>query len=48
MNSKKLIYESESYKVRGSIFEVYKEMGSGFLEAVYQECLEKVKFHIMY
>ncbi len=25
---------------RGAIFEVYREMGCGFLEAVYQECLE--------
>lgn len=23
------------------VFEVYREMGCGFLEAVYQECLEK-------
>ncbi len=27
--------------MRGAIFEVYREMGCGFLEAVYQECLEK-------
>lgn len=27
--------------IRGAVFEVYKEMGCGFLEAVYQECLEK-------
>lgn len=36
-----LIYEKESYALRGAIFEVYKEMGCGFLESVYQECLEK-------
>jgi GxxExxY protein len=36
-----LKYEEESYKIRGSIFDVYREMGCGFLEAVYQECLEK-------
>jgi GxxExxY protein len=35
-----LLYEEESYQVRGAIFEVYKEMGCGFLEPVYQECLE--------
>jgi GxxExxY protein len=34
-----LIYEEESYNVRGAVYEVYKEMGCGFLEAVYQECL---------
>ena len=36
-----LIFKEETYSIRGAIFEVYKEMGSGFLEAVYQECLEK-------
>ena len=36
-----LIYEEESYRIRGAIFEVYREMGCGFLEGVYQECLEK-------
>ena len=35
-----LIYEKESYAIRGAIFEVYKEKGSGFLEDIYQECLE--------
>jgi GxxExxY protein len=36
-----LLYEEETYRIRGAIFEVYKEMGCGFLEAVYQECLER-------
>nr|WP_041350794.1 GxxExxY protein [Nitrosococcus watsonii] len=36
---KEIIYEKESYTIRGAIFEVYREMGCGFLEAVYQECL---------
>ena len=36
-----LLYAEESYAIRGAIFEVYREMGSGFLESVYQECLEK-------
>lgn len=35
-----LIYEDESYAIKGAIFEVYKTMGAGFLESVYQECLE--------
>lgn len=35
-----LIFEKEAYKIRGAVFEVYREMGCGFLEAVYQECLE--------
>jgi GxxExxY protein len=36
-----IIYKEESYVIQGAIFEVYREMGCGFLEAVYQECLEK-------
>ncbi len=36
-----LIFEKETYTVRGAVFEVYKEMGCGFLESVYQECLKK-------
>ncbi|ABL00070.1 GxxExxY protein [Pelobacter propionicus] len=36
-----LLYEKETYAIRGVVFEVYREMGCGFLEAVYQECLEK-------
>ena len=36
-----LKFEEESYRIRGAIFEVYREMGCGFLETVYQECLER-------
>lgn len=35
-----IVYKEESYAIMGACFEVYKEKGSGFLEAVYQECLE--------
>ncbi len=35
-----MIYKEESYRVMGACFEVYREMGCGFLEPVYQECLE--------
>ena len=35
-----LIHEQESYQIMGACFEVYKAMGRGFLEPVYQECLE--------
>jgi GxxExxY protein len=35
------LFEQESYAIRGACFEVYREMGPGFLEAVYQECLAK-------
>jgi GxxExxY protein len=34
-----LILGDESYQVVGACFEVYNEMGCGFLESVYQECL---------
>ena len=37
----KLIYEEESYQIRGACMEVYREMGCGYLEAVYQECLAR-------
>jgi GxxExxY protein len=35
-----ILYEAESYKIMGACFEVHNKMGRGFLEAVYQECLE--------
>jgi GxxExxY protein len=35
-----ILYKEESYRIMGGCFEVYKEKGCGFLEAVYQECLE--------
>jgi GxxExxY protein len=40
MNDDKIVYKDESYAILGACFEVYKEKGCGFLEAVYQECLE--------
>lgn len=36
-----ILYREESYKILGACFEVYKELGCGFLEAVYQECLAR-------
>lgn len=35
-----LLFEEESFDIRGACFEVYKDKGCGFLEDVYQECLE--------
>ena len=32
---------SESYKIIGACFEVYNELGCGYLEAVYQEAPER-------
>lgn len=37
---KNVIFAEESYKIMGACFEVYRDKGSGFLEAVFQECLE--------
>ena len=38
---KQVLYREECYAIQGAVFEVYREMGSGFLEAVYQECTEE-------
>jgi hypothetical protein len=35
-----LIYKEEAFAIVGACFEVYNQIGCGFLEAVYQECLE--------
>ncbi len=36
-----LLYEEDVFAIQGAIFNVSREMGIGFLEAVYQECLQK-------
>ena len=41
METKTAIYPEECYKIRGAIFEVYRELGNGFREEVYQQCLER-------
>ena len=33
----KILFKKECYVIQGAIFEVYREMGCGFLEAVYQK-----------
>lgn len=35
-----IVYKLESFEIMGACFEVYKEKGAGFVESVYQECLE--------
>jgi GxxExxY protein len=37
----RLLFRDEVYAIQGAVFEVYREMGCGFLEAVYHECLER-------
>lgn len=39
--NEKLLYEDESYAIRGAIYEVYKTLGCGHLEEVYQNALEE-------
>jgi GxxExxY protein len=36
----KIVLKAESYSIMGACFEVYREKGCGFIEPVYQECLE--------
>ncbi len=45
-----LIFKEEAYKIIGCCFEVYNDLGPGFLEAVYQEALsiEFMKQNIPY
>jgi GxxExxY protein len=35
-----LLFKDQSYKIIGACFEVYRHKGCGFLEGVYQECME--------
>jgi GxxExxY protein len=39
MNDERILYADEVFAIQGAIFEVNRHMGTGFLEAVYQECL---------
>ena len=34
-----MLHSEETFRIRGAVFDVHSAMGSGFLEAVYQECL---------
>ena len=34
------MFKEESYTIVGACFDVYREKGCGFLEPVYQECME--------
>lgn len=41
-----ILYKEESYRIMGACFEVYKDKGAGFLEPVYQDCLE-IEFQLV-
>ena len=41
METRNAIYPDECYAIRGAIYEVYRELGNGFKEEVYQQCLER-------
>lgn len=42
MDSKdKIVYKEESFKIIGACMKVHRSLGAGFLEAVYEEALEK-------
>lgn len=37
----KILFKEECYQIQGAIFDVCREMGCGFHETVYQECMER-------
>jgi len=45
VNDGQYLFKNESYAIRGAVFEVYNQVGCGFLESVYQECLIR-EFHL--
>lgn len=40
-SSKTILYKEESFKIIGACMKVHRTLGAGFLEAVYEEALEK-------
>ncbi len=40
-SSNKILYKEESFKIIGACMKVHRSLGAGFLEAVYEEAIEK-------
>ena len=40
-SSEKIVFKEESFKIIGACMKVHRTLASGFLEAVYEEALEK-------
>ncbi|WP_339921718.1 GxxExxY protein [uncultured Flavobacterium sp.] len=40
-SNNKILYKEESFKIIGACMKVHRSLGTGFLEAVYEEVLEK-------
>lgn len=36
-----LLYKDEVYAILGAVYEVYRTLGNGYKEEVYQQCLER-------
>lgn len=39
--AEKIVFKEESYKIIGACMKVHRALGAGFLEAVYEEAMEK-------
>jgi len=50
MESSKILFKDESYQIIGCCMKIHNKLGAGFLEAVYEEVLEKefIKENIPY
>ncbi|TRZ52770.1 MAG: hypothetical protein D4S01_02365 [Dehalococcoidia bacterium] len=39
MGARMLLYREQSYQIRGACFNIWKKLGSGFKESIYQNSL---------